>query len=553
MEKNNNIPEEDDDAFLESINALLGDEPTEQEVGDSPAPPEPPKQQENQLPRRAKKGPAKTSKKAAAIAGVLAGVAVVCALAVPAALRAMDPYGGRIAPGVTVGTVDLSELSKREAKKALTDCYSDSEDPMGVSFPGVSSILDGTGEGDSLLTLTLSSGETGARLDADEAVQAAYAVGRKSDVTANRLPLLPYLHLDETALRTAAETYAQSLKALSRADSYSIQEMAPDVSPEKWNENTPCQSILLKLGCPAIEIDADHLFRQLLSAYESQTFALDYDGDVTVIQPEAVDLDVLWQQTRLAAAEPSVDLTTYQVIPGRHGYEFNLDEAKAQWADVSYGGELTLQLHYTAPQTADEDAYFQDVLGHCETPHSDNENRNANLRKACGLLDGTILQPGQELSYNQTLGERTKEKGWLPAPAYSGTKLVDSPGGGICQVSSTLYLASVYSELTIVERRNHGYPVSYIPLGMDATVSWGFTDLKIRNDSPMPVKIHAEESDGYVRVSILGTETRNYTVEMSYTAGGRYVRTYMSKIDKKTGELISKEPYALSAYLDDVY
>lgn len=552
MEKNNNILEEDDDAFLESINALLGDAPMEQEDA-AFSPPDPPKWQQAPLPTRAKKRAFKLSKHAAAIAGILAGIAAVCALAVPAILRAVDPYGGKIAPGVTVGTVDLSGLSRSEAKKALTDCYSNSEDSMVVSFPGVSSILDGTGEGDSFLTLTLSSDETGARLDAGEAAREAYAVGRKSDIAMNRLPLLPYLHLDQTALRTAVETYARTLKALSRGDSYSIQDTAPDVSPEKWNENTPCQSILLNRGCPTIEIDTEHLFQQLLSAYESQTFALDYDGDVTVTQPDAVDLEALWQQTRLAAVEPSVDLATYQVIPGQHGYEFDLDEAKAQWADVSYGGELTIQLHYTAPQTADEDAYFQDVLGHCETPHSDNENRNANLRKACELLDGTILQPGQELSYNQALGERTKEKGWLPAPAYSGTKLVDSPGGGICQVSSTLYLASVYAEMTIVERRNHGYPVSYIPLGMDATVSWGFTDLKIRNDSPLPVKIHAEESDGYVRVSILGTETRDYDIEMSYTVGGRYVRTYMSKIDKKTGELISKEPYALSGYIDDIY
>lgn len=552
MEKNNNILEEDDDAFLESINALLGDAPMEQEDA-AFSPPDPLKRQQTPLPTRPKKRGFKLSKHAAAIASVLAGIAAVCALAVPAILRAVDPYDGKIAPGVTVGTVDLSGLSRSEAKKALTDCYSNSEDSMVVSFPGVSSILDGTVEGDSFLTLTLSSDETGAKLDAGEAVREAYAVGRKSDIAMNRLPLLPYLHLDQTALRTAAETYAQTLKALSRGDSYSIQGTAPDVSPEKWNENTPCQSILLNRGCPTIEIDTEHLFQQLLSAYESQTFALDYDGDVTVTQPDAVDLEALWQQTRLAAVEPSVDLATYQVIPGQHGYEFDLDEAKTQWADVSYGGELTLRLHYTAPQTADEDAYFQDVLGHCETPHNDNENRNANLRKACELLDGTILQPGQELSYNQALGERTKEKGWLPAPAYSGTRLVDSPGGGICQVSSTLYLASVYAEMTIVERRNHGYPVSYIPLGMDATVSWGFTDLKIRNDSPLPVKIHAEESDGYVRVSILGTETRDYDIEMSYTVGGRYVRTYMSKIDKKTGELISKEPYALSGYIDDIY
>lgn len=551
MEKEPHVFEEDDEAFLASLNALLGDASAEQEA--SPAPPEPPRQQKKQPPRRTKKGPPKFSKRAVAIVGILAGAALVCALAVPAIVQAMDPYGGKIAPGVSVGTVDLSGLSKNEAKKALTDYYCNSENPVVVSFPGVSSILDGAGEGDSSQTLILSSNETGVRLGAGEAVQQAYAVGRKSEITANQLPLLPYLHLDQTALRTAVDTYTQNLEALSRADSYSVQEIAPDVSPEKWNENTPCQSILLKRGYPTIEIDAEHLFQQLLSAYESQTFALDYDGDVTVTQPEAVDLDALWQQTRLAAVEPSVDLTTYQVIPGRHGYEFDLDAAKAEWANVAYGGELTLQLHYTSPQIADEDAFFQDVLGHCETPHSDNENRNSNLRKACSLLDGIILQPGQELSYNKTLGERTKANGWLPAPAYSGTKLVDSPGGGICQVSSTLYLASIYAELTILERTNHGYPVSYIPLGMDATVSWGFTDLKLRNDSPMPVKIHAEESDGYVRVSILGTETRNYDIEMSYTVGGRYVRTYMRKIDKTTGAEISKEPYALSAYLEDVY
>lgn len=550
MEKEPHVFEEDDEAFLASLNALLGDDSAER-AEEPPAPPEPPRQQEKQPPQRASRH--KLPKKAAAIAGILAGAAVVCALAVPAILRAMDPYGGKIAPGVTVGTVDLGGLSRSEAKKALTDYYRNSEDPMVVSFPGVSSILDGTGEGDSLLTLTLSSNETGARLDAGEAIQEAYAVGRKSDVMANRLPLLPYLHLDQTALYTAAQTYAQNLKALSRADSYSVQGTAPDVSPENWSEDTPCQSILLKRGRPAIEIDADQLFRQLLSAYESQTFALDYDGDVTVTQPEALDLDALWQQTRLAAVEPSVDLTTYQVIPGQHGYEFDLDAAKLKWADVSYGGELTLQLHYTAPKIADGDAYFQDVLGYCETPHSDNENRNSNLRKACGILDGIVLQPGETLSYNETLGERTKANGWLPAPAYSGTKLVDSPGGGICQVSSTLYLASTYAELTILERTNHGYPVSYIPLGMDATVSWGYTDLKIRNDQPMPVKIHAEEADGYVRISILGTETRNYDIEMSYTVGGRYVRTYMHKIDKATGEEISKESYALSAYLEDVY
>ena len=121
-------------------------------------------------------------------------------------------------------------------------------------------------------------------------------------------------------------------------------------------------------------------------------------------------------------------------------------------------------------------------------------------------------------------------------------------------MSSTVYLASVYAELTILERVNHGYPVSYIPLGMDATVNWGFTDLKMRNDSPLPVKIHAEESDGYVRVDILGTETRDYDIQMTYSVGGRHVKTFKTKIDKETGQALGpKEQVALSAYLEDIY
>ena len=215
--------------------------------------------------------------------------------------------------------------------------------------------------------------------------------------------------------------------------------------------------------------------------------------------------------------------------------------------------DLRIPLTITQPTISDDDVYFQDVLGHCETPYSNNPKRIVNLGLACKALDGLVLEPGQEFSYNDTLGERTAEKGYQPAPAYSGTTLVDSLGGGICQVSSTLYLASVYAELTILERVNHGFPVHYIPYGMDATVNWGFTDLKMRNDSPLPVKIRAETSDGYVRIDILGTETRDYDIKMTYSVGGRYVKTFKSKYDKQTGEFLSKEEVALSAYMEDVF
>ena len=550
MEKEPHVFEEDDEAFLRSLNALL-EEPEPQETQ---APQDAPMPKKPQVGK--KKMPPKTGgfwKKLGIGTAIAAAVALACALGIPAVTRIMDPYNGQIVSDVSVGGVEIGGLTKGEAKKALQAAFGEqfSQKTMEIRFSEAGTVLEKLNIRYPANSLLISPEESHAKLDAAAAVKAAYALGRTDLDGSRTMSLLPYLGLDEAAIRSVADSYAQQLAQLYQDSSYTIQGTAPDVT--NYDESTPCQTVTLFRGYPGIEIDADALYNEILEGYNIGSFAVSYQGTVSAKKPVSPDLEGLWEQTRLAPENPSVDLTSYQVIPGVHGYEFDLAEAKQQFQNLAYGESTLISLHYTDPEIADEDAYFQDVLGHCETPHGDNENRNGNLRKACGMLDGLVLQPGQELSYNEALGPRTKELGWLPAPAYSGTKLVDSPGGGICQVSSTLYLASVYSELTIVERRNHGYPVSYIPLGMDATVSWGFADLKIRNDSPMPVKIQAEESDGYVRISILGTETRDYNVEMSYTVGGRYVRTYMSKIDKETGEVISKEPYALSGYMDDIY
>lgn len=550
MEKEPHVFEEDDEAFLRSLNALL-EEPEPQETQ---APQDAPMPKKPQVGK--KKMPPKTGdfwKKLGIGTAIAAALALACALGIPAVTRIMDPYNGQIVSDVSVGGVEIGGLTKGEAKKALQAAFGEqfSQKTMEINFSEAGTVLEKLNIRYPANSLLISPEESHAKLDAAAAVKAAYALGRTDLDGSRTMSLLPYLGLDEAAIRSVADSYAQQLAQLYRDSSYTVQGTAPDVT--NYDESTPCQTVTLFRGYPGIEIDADALYNEILEGYNTGSFAVSYQGTVSAKKPASPDLDGLWEQTRLAPENPSVDLTSYQVIPGVHGYEFDLADAKQQLQNLAYGESTLISLHYTNPEIADEDAYFQDVLGHCETPHGDNENRNGNLRKACELLDGLVLQPGQELSYNEALGPRTKELGWLPAPAYSGTKLVDSPGGGICQVSSTLYLASVYSELTIVERRNHGYPVSYIPLGMDATVSWGFADLKIRNDSPMPVKIQAEESDGYVRISILGTETRDYDVEMSYTVGGRYVRTYMSKIDKETGEVISKEPYALSGYMDDIY
>lgn len=435
-----------------------------------------------------------------------------------------------------IGSVDVSGLTVYQASKALRQHYGSrfTDTDMVITLPDC--------------TITLPAEKTKAKLHISAAVNAA----RKATSPCTQ-SILPYLGLDEEYIQGELEEYASRFSCVYVPSGYILEGEAPDVSAQGFREDAPCQSVVLTIGTPGFSVDTDRLYGQILDAYAQGEFQVTAQETQAETTPEKLNITAIYKATRLAPQEPYVDLEKHQVVPGQHGYELDLADARKQLAAADYGDTLRLNLHYTAPEIADEDAFFQDVLGKCETPHSNNENRNTNLRIACEALNGIILEPGQTISYNEALGERTADKGYQPAPAYSGTRLVNSLGGGICQVSSTLYLASVYAELTIVERVNHGYPVSYIPLGMDATVNWGSTDLKLCNDSPMPVKIQAEESDGYVRIAILGTETRDYDIEMTYSVGGRYVRTYMSKFDKQTGELISKEPYALSSYLEDIY
>ena len=125
------------------------------------------------------------------------------------------------------------------------------------------------------------------------------------------------------------------------------------------------------------------------------------------------------------------------------------------------------------------------------TKFSANPQRNTNIRLMCQALNGYELKPGETLSINGLVGQRTKEKGFQPAPSIVGGELVDELGGGICQVSGTLYNAALLADMEIVERLRHTYPANYLPIGLDATLNWNDKDLKIKNTTEHSIYIHA--------------------------------------------------------------
>ena len=133
-----------------------------------------------------------------------------------------------------------------------------------------------------------------------------------------------------------------------------------------------------------------------------------------------------------------------------------------------------------------------------------NINRSKNLAIAAGKIDGLVLMPGDEFSFNQVVGKRTIEEGYKDAKIYQNGQVVDGLAGGICQISSTLYNAAVKANLEITERRNHSFTTSYIRAGQDATVVYGVADLKFKNTRTYPIKISASVNSGIAEFKING-------------------------------------------------
>ncbi len=181
---------------------------------------------------------------------------------------------------------------------------------------------------------------------------------------------------------------------------------------------------------------------------------------------------------------------------------------------------LALEVCVTQPEhSVEELQVIQDVLATCTTSFATSDSsRSANVRNACDKVNGTVLYPGDEFSTLATIAPFTQENGYLPAGSYFAGKVVDSVGGGICQVSSTLYNAVLYSELEVTYRTNHMMAVSYVKLGLDATVSEDSgIDFTFKNNTEHPIYIEGYTTpEKRITMTIYGVETRPETHKVSY-------------------------------------
>lgn len=243
------------------------------------------------------------------------------------------------------------------------------------------------------------------------------------------------------------------------------------------------------------------------------TFSFDMDSLKESFRALAKTLAGKWNRaaadSQLVSFDKETSVYTYsEAKTGRALNEESLVQALMEAVKAGNYAAVKPEFSESSPKRSAAQAKEQyQVIGSFTTKTTSNKNRNENIRLAVEAIDGRILKPGEEFSFNLATGNRTKEKGYQPAGAYRNGVLIEEPGGGVCQVSTTLYNAIVSSGLSATERHSHSFTPSYIQPGEDAMVSFdGYAgpDLKFVNSEPTTVAVRASLKDNTLKISIVG-------------------------------------------------
>lgn len=452
---------------------------------------------------------------------------------------AADPNDGRILENVYLADIPVGGMTKAEAISALKETTS-------FTYGNQDMVIDLSGT-----ELRLTPKDTGIKLDVKAAVNAAYDYGRtgtqaekEQALTLSRtqpyyIGLLPYLDLKEDYILDILTAYAADSGSTLTQPTYGLEGQEPELSAEKFSEHAPTQTLVIHLGTPGIGFDVKDVYEQVLDAYSLHTFLVTVENVESVKDPEPVDLQKIYKEYYIEPVDASVNLQTFEPIPGSYGYGFDLEEAQKLLDAAQYGDILRIPMAYIAPQILDGNSFYKDILGDHQTRHTGNEDRNTNLRLACEAINGTVIEPGKTFSFNQTVGQRTSARGYRTAPSDSSVKGEMTLGGGISQVSSTLYYAALLADLDVTSRRSNTYAPNFIDFGFDAAVSWDLYDFTFRNNLGYPIMIQANVTGGYVRIKIMGTEERSHYVMLDYSI----TKTSEPKTEKKEFPFKNEEGY----------
>ena len=461
---------------------------------------EKPKEQEKEINKMELNTKKVRNKKRYIILAVVIGLILIIGLFVSTIFALANISNNNIINGISIAGIDVSRLSKEDAKAKIESIYNEKKEK---------DIPLKHGEYETTLSPILM--EVNYKID--EAVEKAYSIGKSSNIFVNNYNILFALitkkdiplemTLNEEVTKQMIEDMNINLPDVVIESSYSVED----------------DELIITKGKAGIKIDAESLLSQVKERLNSPNTSNEVI-DIPVInkEPDPIDIDKIHEEVYKEAQDAYIVKEPFEVHPEVEGIDFDVEAAKEILKEDKE--EYVIPLIITEPSvTIDElgEEAFPDQLSTFTTRYDVSDvDRTTNLRLACQKINGTVLLAGETFSYNDVVGARTVAAGYKNAKIYEAGQVVDGLGGGICQISSTLYNAALQANLEIVERRNHQFVTSYVPAGRDATVVYGSTDFKFKNTRKYPIRIVATANAGIATISIYGIKEENeYTFKFS--------------------------------------
>ena len=398
----------------------------------------------------------------------------------------------KIISGISINGIDVSNLTVEEAKEKLKQKLDSNLEKQNILI---------TGEFETEISMS----EIEANFSYEDAVNLAYQYGREGNIFEKNFNII--------SLKTNPKNIVLSMEYNEELYVQIVDGINLEL-PETATEYTYCiedDELIITPGKDGKAIDKEKLITILENEVKTVEVKSKEKIEIPLQDVEAagIDIEKIYTEIHAEAKDASIEKNPFKIVPHVDGVDFaiSMDEAKSILSEEKE--EYVIPLKITKPKvTTDElgDEAFPYKISTYSTKYVANANRTTNLRLAASKINNYVLMPGETFSYNKVVGKRTVEAGYKEAAVFVGNGVENGLGGGICQISSTLYNTVVIGNLDIVQRRNHSYLTSYVPAGRDATVVYGSQDFKFKNTRSYTVKFVASVSGGVATISMYGTK-----------------------------------------------
>ena len=463
--------------------------------------------------------------------------------------------------GISIAGVNVSFLSANDAEKKVADKLSVSKMNIPIKC------------GD--FSVTVTSDQINLSFDAKKTAEKAAETGKNGSIFA-KIKNMIYIKKHKVNIEPEFKCDTETLQKILNDNFYNA---FADV--RQYNVEIGENCIVVNNGQDGKTVEAVSVLKKISKAIYNNTIKNGVEADIKTVSPDPIDKDKFYEEYNREPVDAVCTETDggVNITPEIIGISIDrqtADKIIDENRDTHENYTIPAVITYPAVTSAYLEAEFTDtVIGTYSSNYSTStSNRKSNISLASAKINSVVLNPGDVFSFNNVVGPRTAETGFKEAHVYSGNKVVEGIGGGICQVSSTLYNAVVRADLEIVYRTNHSIPVSYVPIGCDATVSYGTIDFKFKNNKDTPVKIECIADGNNLTVNIYGRKKylKDITVEAVKISTTDYVTTEVSdetlmpgerkviekgspgsvyesyKITKVNGEVVSREFLAKSTY-----